>query len=260
MRDEKSVTRPGQTTTLHQTILREIEGKIVSGEWPPGHRLPFEVNLAEQYGCSRMTVNKVMTQLAKAGLIERHRKAGSFVTAPRAQSAILEIHDVEGEVRSLGLPYAYVLKAQSQGKATADERLQMEIARGTLLRRIVAVHMGGGKPFCLEERLINTTVVAEAADVDFEQTPPGPWLIAQVPWTTAEHRISAISASKETACLLDKPAGTSCLVIERRTWSMTGAVTFVRFTYPGELHTLVARFTPAQSANSDGSNQTLDRP
>jgi GntR family histidine utilization transcriptional repressor len=249
MHDGEPVTRSGGTaTTLHQTILREIEGKIVSGEWPPGHRLPFEVNLAEQYGCSRMTVNKVMTQLAKAGLIERHRKAGSFVTTPRAQSAVLEIHDVEKEVRSLGLPYAFSLQLQSLGKATADDQRQMEVSRGISVRRIVAVHMAGGKPFCVEERLINASVVGEAADVDFQDTPPGPWLIAKVPWTTAEHRISAVSASPTTAKLLDKPQGTSCLVIERRTWSTTGAVTFVRFTYPGERHTLVARFTPAQSS------------
>jgi GntR family histidine utilization transcriptional repressor len=70
--------------TLHQSILSEIEGRIVSGEWPPGHRIPFEVDLAQQYGCSRMTVNKVMTQLAKAGLIERRKKSGSFVPAAGA--------------------------------------------------------------------------------------------------------------------------------------------------------------------------------
>ncbi|WP_411196868.1 GntR family transcriptional regulator, partial [Rhizobium sp.] len=58
---------PSKDPTLHQRILSEIEGRIVSGEWPPGHRIPFEVDLATQYDCSRMTVNKVLTQLAKAG-------------------------------------------------------------------------------------------------------------------------------------------------------------------------------------------------
>ncbi|MBW8787882.1 MAG: GntR family transcriptional regulator, partial [Rhizobium leguminosarum] len=42
--------------TLHQRILSDIEGRIVSGDWPPGHRIPFEVDLATQYDCSRMTV------------------------------------------------------------------------------------------------------------------------------------------------------------------------------------------------------------
>lgn len=239
-----------ETTTLHQKILSDIEGRIVSGEWQPGYRLPFEVDLAVHYGCSRMTVNKVMTQLARAGLIERHRKAGSFVSQPRAQSAILEIHDVEAEVRSLGLPYAYELLSQKVQPASAEDQRLMDISSGTSIMRVLALHMAGGKPFCTEERLINATVVTEAAQEDFSSKPPGPWLIAKVPWTTAEHRIGAISASATTARLLQKPKGASCLVIERRTWSPAGAITFVRFTYPGERHTLVARFTPAQGESS----------
>jgi hypothetical protein len=39
--------------TLHSKILADIEARIVSGEWPPGYRLPFEID-------SRMTMNKVM--------------------------------------------------------------------------------------------------------------------------------------------------------------------------------------------------------
>ena len=56
----------GKEATLHQRILSDIESRIVSGDWPPGHRIPFELALAEQYDCSRMTVNKVLTQLARA--------------------------------------------------------------------------------------------------------------------------------------------------------------------------------------------------
>ena len=51
----------------------------MSGEWAPGHRIPFEHELATEYGCSRMTVNKALSQLARAGLIERRRRSGSFV-------------------------------------------------------------------------------------------------------------------------------------------------------------------------------------
>jgi DNA-binding GntR family transcriptional regulator len=76
--------------TLHQKILGEIEGKIVSGEWPIGFRIPYEVDLAREYGVSRMTVNKVLTQLQRGGLIERVKKSGSFVSLPHTQSAVLQ--------------------------------------------------------------------------------------------------------------------------------------------------------------------------
>lgn len=231
--------------TLHQSILSEIEGRIVSGEWPPGHRIPFEVDLATQYGCSRMTVNKVLTQLAKAGLIERRKKSGSFVTQPQAQSAVLEIHDIKAEVQSLNLPYSYRVVAQASRKAKAGDLQLPDVAPGTLLRDIICVHFAGALPFCLEERLINLETVPDAASADFAAMAPGPWLVQQVPWTTAEHKIHASPAGGNAADVLDIPRGTACLVVERRTWSNAGPVTHVRFTYPGDRHTLVARFSPA---------------
>jgi GntR family transcriptional regulator, histidine utilization repressor len=231
--------------TLHQSILSEIEGRIVSGEWPPGHRIPFEVDFAAQYGCSRMTVNKVMTQLAKAGLIERRKKSGSFVIQPQAQSAVLEIHDIKAEVQSLNLPYGYRLMKRRSRKAKSEDGRLLELAVGTPLVEIVCVHFAGSRAFCLEERLINLETVADAANASFEDAAPGPWLLKQVPWTTAEHKIHAAAASGAEADILGIANGTACLVIERRTWSNAGPVTHVRFTYPGDRHALVARFSPA---------------
>lgn len=232
--------------TLHEKILSDIEGRIMSGEWPPGHRLPFEVDLAAQYGCSRMTVNKVMTQLAKAGLIERRRRVGSFVRRPQAQSAALELHDIETEVRSLGLAYGYRLIERKVRESQEEDRRLMDLAGKVRVVELLAVHLAGGKPFCVEERRINAGVVPEALQADFTADPPGRWLIAQVPWSAAENRIQAVAATAEIARLLEQPRGTACLVVERRTWSHAGPVTFVRLTYPGDSHMLVARFTPEQ--------------
>ena len=66
-----------------------------------------------------------------------------------------------------------------------------------------------------------------------------------MPWSSAEHRIHASAADRAAALALAIPIGTACLVIERRTWSSEGPVTKVRFTYPGDRHVLVAKFTPA---------------
>lgn len=237
----------GRETTLHQKILGDIEGRIVSGEWQPGFRLPFELDLATQYGCSRMTVNKVMTQLAKAGLIQRRKKSGSFVTQPRAQSAVLEIHDIESEVRSLNLPYRYELVSRRDRLANADDKQSMDVGEDVRIVELSGVHYAGRKPFCVEERRINATAVPEAIDADFSAFPAGQWLVQQVPWSTAEHRIQAVAASNDMARRLDIAKGTACLVIERRTWSGLGPITLVRLTYPGDSHTLVARFTPAST-------------
>jgi len=231
--------------TLHQRILSDIEGRIVSGDWPPGYRIPFELALAEQYDCSRMTVNKALTQLARAGLIERRKRSGSFVTQPRAQSAVLEIHDIKSEVQSLNLPYSHEIVKRSRRKGRTDDAHRLEYAGSVSVLEVICVHYAGRQPFCLEDRVINLDAVPEADAVDFAKLPPGPWLLNQVPWSTAEHQIRAISAETEAASSLGIARGTACLVVERRTWSGLGPITHVRLTYPGNRHSLVARFTPS---------------
>jgi GntR family histidine utilization transcriptional repressor len=238
------VTMSGEPLSLHQRILGDIGAKIVSGAWPPGHRIPFEHELTEQYGCSRMTVNKALTQLAKAGLIERRKRSGSFVARPRSQAAVLEIHDIRAEVEALGAPYRYERLSRTIRSAGKSVDEAAGFADATRLVDIVCLHFAGEAPFCLEERLISLDTVPEAEQEPFETIAPGPWLIGHVPWSAAEHTIRALAADKPTAKLLGIEAGTPCLAVERRTWTGGQPVTHVRLTYPGTSHALVARFTP----------------
>lgn len=64
---------------LYLRIRSEWEARIRSGELPPGTRLPTEAELREQYGIGRATAQRVLHELAQAGLVERHRRRGTFV-------------------------------------------------------------------------------------------------------------------------------------------------------------------------------------
>ena len=234
-----------QPASLHRRILADISERIVSGDWPPGHRIPFEHELSAEYQCSRMTVNKALSQLAKSGLIERRRRSGSFVTRPRSQAAILEIHDIKAEVQALGRPYRYELIARKIRRATAADRQRLDVPTGGSVVELMCRHFAGKKPFCLEERLISLAAVPDAEGESFAEIAPGPWLIGRVPWSAAEHTIRATAAGPDTALALDIAAGSPCLVVERRTWSADQPVTLVTLTYAGDSHALVARFAPS---------------
>lgn len=236
----------GESVSLHQRILSDIREKILSGAWAPGHRIPFEHELTAEYKCSRMTVNKALSQLAKAGLIERRRRSGSFVRQPQSQAAVLELHDIRIEVEALGLPYRYERLERLKRRSSAEDRSQLGLSASGPVLRLEGLHFAGEKPFALEQRLINLSAVAEAGEEEFLDIAPGPWLIGRVPWSEAEHRIRAMAADETVADALDIDPGAPCLVVERRTWSAEHPVTHVRFVYPAESHTLVARFTPSQ--------------
>ena len=235
-----------ETPSLHQRILADISEKIMSSEWAPGHRIPFEHELATEYKCSRMTVNKALSQLARAGLIERRRRSGSFVLQPKSQAAILEIHDIKAEVQALGLPYRFELIEKLVRNDTDDDRERLGLSDRAAVVELTCLHFAGARPFCHENRLINSTAVPDAEGERFATISPGSWLVDRIPWSVAEHRIRAAGADAEIAAALGVAKRTPCLVVERQTWSADQPVTHVRFTYSGDSHTLIARFTPSQ--------------
>jgi GntR family histidine utilization transcriptional repressor len=230
--------------SLLRRIRAEVSERILSGAWPPGHRIPFEHELMAQYGCSRMTVNRALEPLAESGLIERRRKAGTFVARPRIHSAVMDVPDIAAEVTSRGETYGYELLSRKAHPATRHELEALDLSAGADVLALRCLHRAGGRPFAFEERLINLDSVPEAELVDFAAMPPNSWLLAHVAWTEAEHRISAANVPRQTAVVLQIEPMTACLVVERRTWRVGDNITHVRMTYPGDAYDLVARFAP----------------
>jgi GntR family transcriptional regulator, histidine utilization repressor len=240
------MSQPRPATPLNHRIRRDIEGRIRSGEWPPGHRIPFEHELMAQYACSRMTVNKVLAMLADAGMIERRRRAGSFVARPHPhmEQVALEIPDIPVEVAARGHAYRFELLERQQRAPRTELAQEAEVAAGGTLLALHCLHYADGRPFALEQRVINPVAVPEALQMDFAVVVPGSWLLQHVPWTRAEHRISAVGANAAQAARLQVVVGTACLLIDRQTWRGDQTVTFVRQVFLGDTYDLVARFSP----------------
>lgn len=245
--DSGVVSDAQAASPLHARILADVRARILSGEWPPGHRIPFERDFIATYKCSRMTVNKALSRLAAAGLIERRRKSGSFVARPHSESAVLRITEVPAEIEALGLKSSFAVLERAARRTNRADRERLGLGAGARVMETLCRHDAGTAPFCLEERLINLDAAPAAEREPFDIQPPGSWLIAKEPWTRAENRISAASASRETATHLGLETGAACLVVTRRTWRDETPVTWVRFAYSAR-HELVARFSPADVA------------
>ena len=111
--------------TLYKQIRLDIERRILTGEWPPGYRIPFEHQLMTRYDCSRMTVSKALSELAQADLIERRRRAGTFVRRPKFLSAVLQIADIRAEITALGRSYG---PSDDIARVDVDDHEQLVVA------------------------------------------------------------------------------------------------------------------------------------
>ena len=228
---------------MHEQIRKAIARKISVQELKPGDRLPFEHELMKALSTSRMTVSRALQALADDGLIERRRKAGSFVARQTAFMSPVTIQTPRTEIEAAGLRYGYELLSRA--------RMNMAGNKGGKMVHLICRHMAAESPWVLEQRWINLDAVPEAEQENFEFTPPGEWLLNNVPWNEAEHTISAIAADLETARHLNIGPGDACLSVERKTWSGEASITHVVLTYPGAQKTLTGRYQPGANPGNN---------
>ena len=164
-------------------------------------------------------------------------------------SGFLTIPDIKAEVTALGQPYTFQVLRRLKRRSTRDDKALLASEKSIPVLELECLHLAGAQPFCFEQRLINLEAVPQVAKESFEDMPPGTWLLQSVPWSLAEHRIRAAEANAEMAAALKIRPKSPVLTIERKTRSAEATgITFVRLTYPGELHELVASFAPPTAA------------
>jgi GntR family histidine utilization transcriptional repressor len=233
-------------TSLHQRIFEEIEQKIMSGAWAPGQRIPAEHELEVTYGCSRMTVSKALSALAARGMIVRRRRAGTFVASPQIDRTVMDISDIGTEATDAGRTYGHRILSRKADTLTTAEAQAIGGEAGAEVLRIECLHIVDARPNAWEKRLILLDAVPQAREETFEASPPGRWLLDQVPWSEAKHVIRAVSADAATAKLLMIERGMACLVLTRQTWQNGRTVTFVHITHPGDRYQFAGVFHPSK--------------
>ncbi len=217
-----------------QSIHAELMRRIAERVWKPGDPVPHEVELAAEFGCARATVNRAMREIARAGFIERRRKAGTRVALTPVRRATLEIPVTRIDVESRGMTWRHQLIEQAADIPPAAVAAGMDLPGKKLMLHVRGLHFADGKPHLYEDRWINTAAVPEALDADFSQTSANEWLVQNAPFTRGDVALTASNATADEAKLLDVATGAALFVVERRTWHGTDSITHVRLAYaPG---------------------------
>lgn len=221
-------------------IKHHVLGKIRDGTWPPGTLIPKERDLAEAFGCARMTVHRALRELADGGVVERRRRSGTRVALQTSRSALFEIPRVDHEIESHGAAYRYRRLSRRIRRPGDTVAGQLGIPKTVEALRVVCLHFASEAPFQLEERWINLEVVPDARTESFIDTPPNVWLLERRPWSEVEHVIGASAATARDAGRLDIGTGDALLTVERRTWLDDRVITYVRMLHPGRFYRLRA--------------------
>ena len=218
-------------SATHQGIREAIRARIIAGEWDLGERIPGEVDLAEEYGCSRTTVNRALQTLADEGIVERRRKGGTRVRPLPLPQAQISIPIVRQQVEARGARYNHRIISREAVSAPDHIRELMRLGNSDRTVHLRTLHMGNEKPFACEDRWVNLETVPEFEHADLTQVSANEWLIKTVPFSRGEVAVSANSADADLARILDVDPGSALFAMERTTWLDSQSVTTMKLHY-----------------------------
>ncbi|MGI9514680.1 MAG: GntR family transcriptional regulator, partial [Anderseniella sp.] len=200
----------------------------------PGDLIPGEVELAEEFGCARATVNRALRDLAEDGLLDRKRKAGTRVALNPVRKATVEIPVIRQDVEARGKAYSFDILERKDLSPSVILQQQYRLADTTPLLGLWTLHRADTDPFVYEERWINLAVVPDITKADLETLSANEWLVRNTPLSRGEFTFSACNATAGESRLLQCQQDAALFVVNRTTWVMDDPITAVRLVYaPG---------------------------
>lgn len=109
-------------SSYHEPLHRQLERLLhqsIQADYPPGSRIPSEVELAKKFDVSLQTTRRALAELVRQGILTRRRGLGSFVNPPAATRPIALLCDED--LSAMEHPYA-TLRLIRECQALLEER------------------------------------------------------------------------------------------------------------------------------------------
>jgi GntR family histidine utilization transcriptional repressor len=229
-------------TPVYLQVKEFIQQHISSGEWRPGDPVPSEAVLMQQFGISRMTVNRAVRELTAEGMVTRVQGSGTFVAELHRIASNLTIRDIQEEVVERGHVHAARVLLSQAERAGAGLAKSLGLRTGAKVFHTVLVHLENGVPIQYEDRYVNPAAAPDYLKTDFTQTTPTRHLLIEAPLTEASYSIEACLPTTEQAKHLGIAATEACLAMVRRTVSGAHVASVVRLVYPGSRYSFAGKF------------------
>jgi GntR family histidine utilization transcriptional repressor len=210
--------------------------RISNRTWAPGDLIPGEVELAQEFGCARATVNRALRQLADAGLLDRRRKGGTRVARYPVRKATLDIPVTRLEIENRGVAYRHQLMKREIILAPDHICAVMDVPKKQKLLHLPALHLAGEEPFLFEDRWVNLAAIPDVENESFSDINANEWLIEHAPFSRGDIQFSAANVTGDEAEILQCDVGQAIFVIDRTTWNKDPSVTSVRLAYAPGFH------------------------
>jgi GntR family histidine utilization transcriptional repressor len=226
----------------YEQVKAFIKQQITSGSWRPGDSVPSEAALQQQFGVSRMTINRAVKELAVEGVVSRVQGSGTVVAQLHRISSSLQIRDIHDDILARGHIHTTKILLTETIRADASQAQIFRIPSGAKLFHSVQVHFEDGVAIQLEDRHVNPLAAPLYLQNDFTVTTPTRYLLEHAPLTEASFTIEATPAHPAEAKWMGIKRGEPCLVMTRSTISGPHVASLARLVYPGSRYSFGGKF------------------
>ena len=219
--------------------LREILLDLVETELGVDQAIPSERELSQRYGLSRMTVRQAVDHLVSEGRLYRVQGKGTFVARPKIEMP-LRLASFTEDMQARGLVPGSRDLDRRTAPASAHLARALGIEPGDAVHVIERLRTADGLPMAVERSHIPRAVAPGLADESLADRSLYD-LLAQkfgVLLDSGEQTIEAGIVDPADATLLELPAGSAVLLLQRRSFAAGMPIELAVSTYRADRYQL----------------------
>lgn len=135
---------------LYLQLKQNIKDGMNSGEYPPGSKLPNEVELCEMFGISRITVRRAIQELAEEGFLDRKQGKGTFVKRNKMARELINVNGFTDFSKQIGKNPSKKTLICEETKADKEIADSLEISIGSPVLKLARVMFIDQEPFLID--------------------------------------------------------------------------------------------------------------
>lgn len=155
-------------SALYLDVKKDLLDKITSGEYSEGTIIPTEHELSDLYNVSRPTIRKAVQILVDAGYLEKKKKRGTIVCAPKViQDFTQSISSFDTQMKRHGVVSKTQVITFKMEEASKEFAKSLQIHEKDLVYKLVRLRYTDYNPNVFITTYIPVSLFPGLLDTDF---------------------------------------------------------------------------------------------